>query len=210
MTRLLVRLFCGLFVGGALLCASPAVRAEGDAHGHAAAEEGDHSKPTPPMNFQSDLALWSAVTFLVFLFVLKKLAWQPLNAALDQREARIRQDLNDAEAARHKAEAMLREHEAKLAKVQEEVKEILAEARRDAEHTKQEIVATAQREAEATRQRALTDIHHAKDVAISELFDFVSANVLQATERVLQRSLTGDDQERLVREALSELNVRRN
>lgn len=169
-----------------------------------------HGQPSLPMNFRADTALWSLVTFLVFLFVLSKLAWVPLNEALNQREAKIRQDLAEAEAHRVKAEALLRDYEARLSKAQEEVKEILAEARRDAEHTRQDILTSAQREAEATRQRALADIRQAKDTALAELFEFVSSHVLQATERVLQRQLTGDDHERLVREALAELNVRRN
>jgi F-type H+-transporting ATPase subunit b len=205
MNRLLGRLLCGILLGCALVCAQPAACRADEAH---ATEE--HHESGPPIGFKSDLALWSAITFLFFLIVLSKLAWKPLNSALEQREAGIRKNIDDAEAGRVKAEALLREHEAKLSKVQEEVKEILAEARRDAEHTKQEIVAAAQREAEASRQRAVADIRQAKDVALSELFDFVSGNVMQATERVLQRSLTGDDQERLVREALAELNVRRN
>ena len=173
---------------------------------HAAA----HDAPPELPGFKGDLAIWSFVTFLVFLFVVSKLAWEPLGGALSARETKISGDIAAAEANRHKAEAMLRDYEAKLAKAQDEVKEILAEARRDAEHTKQEIVATANREAEATRQRAVADIERAKDGALSELFDFMSNNVLQATERVLQRSASGDDQERLVREALANLNVRRN
>jgi len=208
-TVLSVLLFVGIVtLPSVALCQQHETSTEGSAHGDS---HGDaHGKPDLPMNFQADLALWSALTFLVFLFVLTKIAWVPLNSALDQREQKIRQDLADAESARVKAQTLLREHEMKLSKVQEEVKEILAEARRDAEHTKQDIMATAQREAEATRQRAVADIRQAKDVALNELFDFVSSNVMQATERVLQRSLTGDDQERLVREALGELKASNN
>ncbi len=180
---------------------------------HAAAAHDSHDdggKPSLPIQFQGDLAIWSAVTFLLFLFVVSKLAWEPLGGALSAREAKISGDIAAAEANRHKAEALLRDYEAKIAKTHDEVKEILAEARRDAEHTKQEIVAAAQREAEANRQRAVADIEQAKNTALTELFDFVSSNVMQATQNVLQRSLTGDDQERLVREALADLNVRRN
>jgi F-type H+-transporting ATPase subunit b len=183
-----------------------------DVHHGAADDHGDgeHHEEGLPANWQRDLALWSLVTFLLFFFILSKFAWGPLKTALDQREACIRKEIADAEAANAKAAVLLREHEAKLMAVQEEVKAILAEARRDAEHTKQDIVATAQREAEATRQRAVEDINRAKNVAIAELFDFVSNNVVQATEQVLQRSLTGDDQERLVTQALAEMNLRRN
>src|SRR5712691_12257642 len=151
------------------------------------AESGDHPAGAP-LGFKGDLAIWSLVTFLVFLFVLKKAAWQPLISGLDQREAGVKQSLADAEAARVKAEQMLAEHAKKLDKVQDEVKEILAEARRDADHTKTEIVAAANKEAEATRKRAVEDIEHARDVAMKELFDFVSSNVIGATENVLGRA----------------------
>lgn len=165
-------------------------------------EKHDTSVPLSP---KPDLAVWSFITFLVFLTVLRKFAWSPLIGALDQREHKMKQALADAESARHKAEAMLAEHAKKLAKVQDEVKEILAEARRDAEHTKQDIVATANKEAEVTRKRAVEDIEHARDLAMKELFDFVSSNVIGATEHVLGRALSDDDQNRLVQEALNQM-----
>ncbi len=176
-----------------------------------AAAKADPVKPAEthdtsvPLNAKPDLALWSFITFLVFLAVLRKFAWTPLISGLDQREAKMKQALADAETARIKAEAMLAEHAKKLEKVQDEVKGILAEARRDAEHTKQDIVATANKEAEATRKRAVEDIEHARDLAMKELFDFVSSNVIGATEHVLGRALSDGDQNRLVQEALNQM-----
>lgn len=178
--------------------------AAGEHHGEVAHPEG------VPMNFKGDLALWSLVTFVVFFTVLSKVAWGPLQDGLNQREANIRKEIAEAQASNQEAAALLQEHDAKLAAVQEEVKAILAEARRDAERNKQDITAAAQQEAEATRKRAVEDIERAKAAAIGELFDFVSHNVVKATEQVLSRSLTGDDQERLVSQALSEMNLRRN
>jgi F-type H+-transporting ATPase subunit b len=99
---------------------------------------------------------------------------------------------------------MLAEHEAKLSKVQDEVREILAEARRDAEHTKNEILAEAQREAEAGKKRSIAEIERAKDTALKDLFDVMSTKVVNATQRVLSRSLSEAEQDRLVDEALAE------
>lgn len=164
-----------------------------------------NAAPSAPLGFKADLAIWSLVTFVVYIVVLKKAAWGPLIQGLDSREGRMKQQLADAESARVKAEAMLADHAKKLDKVQDEVKEILAEARRDAEHTKQDIVATANKEAEATRRRAVEDIERARDVAMKELFDFVSSNVIGATEHVLGRALSNDDQQRLVQDALSQM-----
>ncbi|HUQ70273.1 MAG TPA: F0F1 ATP synthase subunit B [Planctomycetaceae bacterium] len=210
MSRLLGCVLGCLF--GCLLVGFAAPVSAEDAHPPAAAGHGDesHGEQGVPMNFKTDLALWSLVTFVAFCFVLNKVAWGPLKQGLDQREAGIRKEIADAQAANAKAAALLREHEAKLTAVHDEVKAILAEARKDAEHTKQDIVATAQREAEDTRKRAVQDIEQAKNTALTELFEVMSVKVVNAAERVLERSLSGEDHERLVTQALSEMNVRRN
>ena len=150
-----------------------------------------------------DLAVWTLITFVVFLIVLKKFAWGPLIVGLDKRETSVLDNIAAAEAARIKAEKMLAEHAAKLERVQDEVREILAEARRDAEHTKTEIVAAAQKEAEASRQRAVHDIERARDQALDDLFDYMGRSVSLATEQVIGRTLTGPDNERLIEEALN-------
>jgi F-type H+-transporting ATPase subunit b len=175
--------------------------AEAKTGGH---ETGDakHEEGIPP--WQTDLALWSLVVFVLFVFVLKKYAWTPLIDGLNKREQQVRQDLADAESARKKAEQMLADHERKLAGVQDEVREIIAEARRDADHTKQDIIATAQKEADATKNRAVAEINRAKEAALKELFDTMAGQVADATEYVLGRSVTDQDQKRLIDEALSQ------
>lgn len=181
------------------------------AHGEdAGTHETPHHGASLPMDWKADLALFSLITFVVYVGVLKAGAWGPLQDGLNERERGIRQNIADAEANRLKSESMLKDYDQKLSKVQEEVRDILAEARRDADHTKLEIIATAQKEAESTKQRAISEIERSKDQALAELFDFVSNNVIGATEQVLGRALSSDDQNRLVTDALSKMNVRRN
>jgi F-type H+-transporting ATPase subunit b len=172
--------------------------------GPVAAEAKEPHQEGVPLNFKGDLALWSGITFVIFIMLLGRFAWRPLIAALDKREARIRDDIAAAEAARIKAEQMLAEHAQTLAKVQDEVRAILAEGRRDAEHAKQDIITAAQKEAEAAKQRALHEIGRARDAALKDLFDVMASQVAQATEHVLGRSLSGADQDRLIDEALAQ------
>ena len=211
MCRVLSRLMSALMLflvlcSPVLVCAEAHANAEGH---HEEGHAGAHAEGLP-MEPKWDLALFSVITFGVFLAALRFGAWGPLQAGLNERERGVKQNIADAEAARLKSEALLKDHEVKLAKVQEEVRDILAEARRDAEHTKQEIIAVAQKEADATKHRAIAEIERSRDQAISELFDYVSNNVVDATEKVIGRHLTGEDHDRLVKEALAELNVRRN
>jgi F-type H+-transporting ATPase subunit b len=177
---------------------------------HPATEAGaeEHHETGAPLGFKADLGLWSLVTFVLFLIVLRALAWKPLIEGLDRREARLRQDIDDAEEARKKAEQMLAEHSEKLDAVQEEVSEIMASARKDADQSKSDILAEARREAENTKHRAVEEIEQARDDAMRQLFDHVAANVADATEQVLGRALDESDQDRLIQEALADLSNR--
>jgi F-type H+-transporting ATPase subunit b len=100
---------------------------------------------------------------------------------------------------------MLRQHQAKLDSVQEDVKAILAEARLDAERTKTDIIASATTEATAVKNRAIAEIDRAKDQALHEVFSNLADQVAKATEQVVGRTVTGDDQSRFIREALAQV-----
>lgn len=188
--------------GGNVLLAAEEHAADAHAAGH---QEG----PITNKKIDRDLAIWSLIVFGVFVFVLGKFAWKPLAAGLDKREAGVLQNIADAESARIKAEKMLAEHAEKLSKVQDEVNNILAEARRDAEHTKNDIIATAQKEADASRQRAVTDIERARDQALNDLFEHMTRTVTDATQQVIGRSLNDADHQRLIQEALTGFSQRR-
>ncbi len=189
----------------------PAAHAEPDAsHPAPAAHPAEtghtapHAEPPGPIDWSTDLALWSLIVFVLFVAVLKTFAWGPLSSALDARERKIKSDIASAEEARIKAEKMLAEYQAKLAAAQDEILKTLAEARRDAEHTRQDILAQAEKEVSATKDRALLEIERTKDHALNELFNHMSGAVANATERVLGRALTAADQERLIGDALAE------
>lgn len=180
--------------------------AKADAGHDAAADHGDDhggAHNGPPLDPKRDLALWSLVVFVGFLFVLKKAAWKPMIEGLDKREAGIRNAIAQAEENQRKSHALLAEYEQKLKAAEVTVQNMVAEARRDAERTSQDIIATAQREVAALKDRARDEINQAKDTALAEVFSSVHSQVVMATEHVLGRALSDADQDRLVGEALT-------
>lgn len=204
---------CLLFAAGSACDLSP--RANAEAVADKATEGADHTKPGDdagapghetgvPLDAKPDLMIWSIVVFVIFILVLRLFAWGPLRDGLDNRESRLRQELADAEAARRSSEAALSERMAKLEGVQDEVREILAEARRDADVARQNIVEEARTEAQATQRRAIAEIERAKDQALDELFSKMNAQVARATEYVVGRSLNDGDQHRLIDDALGQ------
>ncbi len=211
--RLTACLALALFVGPApaqdLLAEAERFEAE-DLDGASGAHAGEpHAADgTPekglPANPKADLAIWSGVVFLLFVAVLTFMAWKPAAAGLDRREARIRNDLAAAEQHRVESERLMSQHSAAMANAQEEVKAILAEARRDAEVARQNILADAQAAAKADRDRAVHDIEQAKDQAMAELFASFNDQLAAATEQVLGKSLTDETQQRLIDRSIEE------
>jgi len=186
----------------ALAAEEPALVKQAEAAAHEAS--GEIKEEGVPLGFKADLALWSAVTFVIFLILLGRFAWKPLIQALDEREGKVRGDISAAESARIKAEQMLAEHSKRMAQVHEEIRALLAEAAKDGDALKQDIVGKAQKEAEAAKQRALSEISRARDSALKDLFDVMANEVAQATQHVLGRSVNAADQDRLIEEALAQ------
>src|SRR5687768_5304918 len=79
-----------------------------------AAPGADETAASPnPLVIDPDLAIWTAVVFLVLLAVLGKFAWPPVAKALEERERRIADHIAAAETRHEEARAVLARHEAK-------------------------------------------------------------------------------------------------
>jgi F-type H+-transporting ATPase subunit b len=124
-----------------------------------------------PMAWSSDLAVWTAVVFLLVLLILWRFAWKPIASGLDKREQRIHDEIVSAEKAHADAQQLLADYQKRLAETGEEVRKMLEAARRESEHQGQQIVAEARAAAEAEKQRGLNEIQRATAGALKELAD---------------------------------------
>jgi F-type H+-transporting ATPase subunit b len=164
----------------------------------AAAEEG-HG-----VSLGSDLPLWGLVTFFGFLWVLKKLGWQPLVSSMAERERKEEEAILLAEDKNRRAQQDLIERKGQLEAIDETTREFIDEAHRDAERTRSDIVASARNEAETLKRRALREIERTRDQSLKGLFDAMAMRVIERTEQRLVQNLTAEDQHRLMDESLAE------
>lgn len=144
------------------------------------------------------LIIWTIITFLVVLFVLKKFAWPHLLTALDEREKRISDAIATAEQARQEAEEVLREHRQKLAAADEEARKIVAEAREAGANVRQTIVSQAREEAERMLDQARTSIESEKRSAIAELRRETAHLAVQAAGALIDANLDDEKNRGLV------------
>jgi F-type H+-transporting ATPase subunit b len=201
---------CAALLAARALPAQPGERAAENAeadieHAEHAADAAAKKGDPNPLAFRTDLAIWTLVVFLILFGLLSYFAWPQIAAALDERERKIADTIAAAEQRLKDAQKVLADHEAKLAATAGEVRELLEEARRDAEHTRKSIEAKGHQAAQDELARALREIDRAKDTALQEMAEN-SANVaIELARKVIRQKLTPDEQSQVVRDALAKL-----
>ncbi|HEV8249514.1 MAG TPA: F0F1 ATP synthase subunit B [Gaiellaceae bacterium] len=151
------------------------------------------------------LMIWTLIVFAITLFVLWKYAFGPIQKIIDERRARIRQALEEADHARSEARRLLEEHRELRARARSEAEEILAEARRVGDSMRDRV----REETEADRQRRLEETRRQVEAetqrALEEIRAEIAGLALVAAERVTRQALDRPDQRRLIDEAIKDL-----
>ena len=150
-------------------------------------------------------ALWVIIIFAILLAVLYPTAWKNVLAGLKKREERIRKDIADAEEARLKAEATLKQYTQQISAAEKQVTDMLARAGAEGDKIAAGIKAQAQKEVEEMRDRANRDIQATRDQALAEIYQKTAELSTQIAEKIIRRNLNVDDQRDLVNQSLQQL-----
>ena len=133
------------------------------------------------------------LTWLVFGIVaalLYKLAWKPILKALDEREATIRQSLANAAKLRDELDKLEQQRREMLAEADRKSRDVLADARKAAGETAAMIEQKARAEAQALVENAKREITAAEEKAKDGLRREAAELALGAASRLLQENLT--------------------
>ncbi len=157
------------------------------------------------MDVDPGLMIWTVVTFVALLVVLRLTAWKPMIAALEAREQRIRTQLERGEQAQREGEALLQRHREQLEAAAGEAHKILEAGKVDALRLRDEILREARQEGDDIKARGRREVELAADQAKKELWEESTRLATLLAAKIVQRSLDGNDHRRLVDEVLDEL-----
>jgi F-type H+-transporting ATPase subunit b len=174
---------------------------------HAAAGEHEKGELIPDFSKTSTWlsAIWVVVIFLILLAILYKSAWKNVLSGLKAREERIRSGIADAEAARTRAEATLREYNQQLAAAEQRVRDLIAGAQADGERIAAQIRVRGEQEAQEAKERATKEIEAARKQALAEIYEQTAQLATNVAEKILRRNLNADDQRDLVASSLDQV-----
>jgi F-type H+-transporting ATPase subunit b len=149
--------------------------------------------------------MWSLINFLVLLYLLRRFLYTPVVKMLDERRTTIENSLKQADEARAEMEKMREQAQAELLQARKEAQDIIARAVQMGEDTRNEIVAKAQEEAEKERQRAVQEIRNEKEKALAAIRDEAAVLAIMAAKKVLDKTMTAEDHQKLAREFIDEV-----
>jgi F-type H+-transporting ATPase subunit b len=151
------------------------------------------------------LMVWTLILFGLSMIVLWKLAFPRISDALDRRQHAIEESIDAAEHIREEARRVLEEYRERLREARDQAEEIIERSRRAAEVHERNARVDAEQRREQLMEQTRRDIESETRRAIDEIRREVADLTVLATEKVTRKTLTEDDQRRLVEEALSEL-----
>jgi F-type H+-transporting ATPase subunit b len=151
------------------------------------------------------LFIWTIITFLVLLALLAKFAWRPLLAALESRQNAIRKSLDDAQQARQELERLNQESVQIMNRARVEADQLIVRSRADADRLREDMRQKARAEADTIVKGAERQIQLETARALQQIrTEAVDLSVMIAS-KLLQRNLSKEDNERLIEEALRQV-----
>jgi F-type H+-transporting ATPase subunit b len=157
---------------------------------------------------ETGLMVWTLIVFAIVLAVLYKFVYPFILGAVEAREAAIRDLLEAAARDREDAEKALEEQNRQLEETRARIQELVAEGRLAGERTRDEIVQEARRQADELLTRARRDVRQELERAVEELRGEAVDIAIAAASKLVERNLDGEDNRRLVRQYLAELDSR--
>lgn len=151
------------------------------------------------------LMIWTLVVFFIVLFVLKKWAIPPIQKAIDDRRAMIEDSINHAEQTRKEADALLADYRQRLTEARAQADDIVARARKAADQREADALEAGRKEREELLAQTRKEIQLETEKSLQDLRREVASLTVIATEKVTRKSLDSADQQRLVDEALGEV-----
>ncbi len=140
------------------------------------------------------LIVWTTITFLILLVLLRKFAWKPILGAVKGREESIKESLASAEKAREEMKRLQSDNERILQEARQERDKMMKDARDIRDKIVSDAKADANEQAEQIIASAKEQIDNQKMAAITELKNQVAEMSIEIAEMILRAEL--DDKEK--------------
>ena len=154
---------------------------------------------------------WVAVAFVLMLAIFGYFGvHRTIAAALDNRSARIRKELDDARRLKEEAQSLVAEYRARRQSAEREAQEIVAAAKADAERIAVEAKAKMEDFVARRTKSAENTIAQAETQAVADVRAAAAEAAATAAASVLSQTVKGDVANGLIEKSIKELGSKLN
>lgn len=171
----------------------------------AVAESGGIAAGAKAIGFSGFGLAAQIINFIILLLLLRHFLYRPLVALLEKRRQAIIESSNQAEMMNKQFADFKVEHQKRLSAAKEEAAALVNEAKRAADAGREAALAEARAESEALLVRATGEIERQRVVMRQELKKELAELVVATTAKLIGRELKPEDEQRLAKEALAEV-----
>jgi F-type H+-transporting ATPase subunit b len=165
--------------------------------------------PASPFEVNFGLFFWTWVVFALLFFLLKKFAWPSILRTTEERERAIAAQLAESERNRVESAKLLEEQKKLLAEARTSAHQLLVDARTAAERERSFALEKTKQEQEELLERARREIASERDRAVEELRREAVDISLAAAGKLIGERFTSDADRRLIEGYLATLEPRR-
>jgi F-type H+-transporting ATPase subunit b len=158
-----------------------------------------------------DAEFWVAVSFLIFVGILVYLGvHRKVVAALDERQARIRAELDEARRLKEEAQQLLVQYQRKRHEAESEAQAIIANATAETERMAAEAKAKMEEFVERRTKMAETKIAQAEAQALADVRSAAAEAAVAAAEKILTQVTKGKVAEDLLAQGIEDVRKKLN
>lgn len=151
---------------------------------------------------------WVAVAFIIIAAIGLYYGLRPVLSGLDERAARIRREIEEAEQLREEAQKQLAESKRKQREAQREAEEILEHAKTEAKRIRENAEKDLEAQLERRERQTVDKIEQAEHQALREVRNRAVDVAVAATERLLRDNLTDNKSNELIDAAIKDVSQR--
>jgi F-type H+-transporting ATPase subunit b len=149
--------------------------------------------------------LWRTLNFAALVVILVKFLAKPIANGLKGRQLAIKEQFDTLEARKAEAEKSYQAVEAKLAQIDQEVKQIMEDAIARGVEEKDRIIAEANRAADDIKRQAEMAVQHEIAAIQLQLREEVANQAVMMAEELIKKNLQQDDQVKLIEDYLEKV-----
>ena len=135
--------------------------------------------------------------FILYL-ILKKFFWEKIKKFMDDRAAAVQDAFDSAEAQNRRADEKMANYTKRIAGVEEEGREIIRQAKQQADAQAQLIIEDAHKQASEIIAKAERNIELEKAKAMEEMRTEIASLALLAAEKIVEKEIGDVGQDAIV------------